>query len=119
MIIVLRKDIYIRPHKHLGRTESFHIIEGSADIIIFDDEGAVKEIVRMGDFQSGKTAYYRMNRPYFHSLIINSDYLAFHEITSGPFKKSGTIMAEWSPKEESADAANFLDKLRKSLKSSR
>ena len=39
MLIVLAADCYIRPHKHFGKSESLHLIEGSASAVFFDDAG--------------------------------------------------------------------------------
>ena len=39
MLIVHEKGIYVRPHKHVGKSESFHVIEGDVDIVLFDDAG--------------------------------------------------------------------------------
>ncbi|MBU1910629.1 MAG: WbuC family cupin fold metalloprotein, partial [Verrucomicrobia bacterium] len=36
MLIVHAQMTYIRPHKHLTRIESFHVIEGEADVVMFD-----------------------------------------------------------------------------------
>lgn len=36
MLIVMAKGSYIRPHKHKNKSESFHIIEGLLDVIVFD-----------------------------------------------------------------------------------
>ena len=41
MLIVIYNDSYIRPHKHQNKIESFHIIEGCADVVVFDDEGKI------------------------------------------------------------------------------
>ena len=37
MIIALCEDVLFRPHRHHGKTESFHIIEGALDLVIFDE----------------------------------------------------------------------------------
>jgi cupin fold WbuC family metalloprotein len=105
MIIMIQKNSYIRPHRHHGKTESFHIIEGSADIVIFDDDGGIKEVVNMGDYKSGGMFYYRLNAPLFHTLIIKSDYLIFHETTNGPFKKGDSENAVWAPDDNDPKAA--------------
>ena len=39
MFIVHGKDAYVRPHRHLNKTESFFLLEGQADAVFFDDEG--------------------------------------------------------------------------------
>src|SRR6478609_9998623 len=36
MLIVHHRQAYVRPHKHLGKPVSFHLIEGSARVVIFD-----------------------------------------------------------------------------------
>lgn len=36
MLIVHTRNTYIRPHKHLSKAESFHVIEGLVDVIIFN-----------------------------------------------------------------------------------
>ncbi len=100
MIIVLMKDTYIRPHKHLNKSESFHIIEGYADVIIFDDAGNIIEVVQMGDYISGNKFYYRISHPYYHTPLIISDYLVFHETTNGPFRKADAVFAPWAPDED-------------------
>ncbi|KKL22706.1 hypothetical protein LCGC14_2432770, partial [marine sediment metagenome] len=43
MIIVHRKGAYVRPHRHDGQTESFHVLEGRMLVVIFDDEGNVTD----------------------------------------------------------------------------
>ena len=83
MIIVFHRGAVIRPHRHRGKTESYHIIFGELDIVRFDDEGLPTRIVSMGKLASGKTLVYRQNRPIWHSVIIRSEYAAIHEVTNG------------------------------------
>ena len=97
MLIVHERGVYVRPHKHPGKTESAHIIEGLVDVVVFDDAGQITSVIRMGDYTSGKTFYYRMATPVFHTLIIRSDVLVFHETTNGPFDRRDTIFAPWAP----------------------
>ena len=115
MLIVHQNDVYVRPHKHIGKSESFHIIEGEVDIIIFNDEGDIIDVVLMGERNvSGRCFFYRMCAEYYHSLIIRSDLLVFHETTRGPFVKEQTIYASWSPVgydlEENEQYMQSLDK---------
>ena len=99
MLIVHDKSCYVRPHKHPGKSESTHVIEGLVDVVLFDDDGKIERVIRMGDYASGKTFYYRMATPIFHTLIIRSEILVFHEITNGPFDRDATIFASWSPED--------------------
>src|SRR5438309_9931257 len=50
MLIVLDRGTYIRPHKHGDKSESFHIIEGELDVVLFHDSGAIREVIRMGPY---------------------------------------------------------------------
>ena len=103
MVIVHEKSCYIRPHKHINKTESFHIIEGSVDIILFDEDGQINEIIPMGDYASGRKFFYRLPPSRYHTLMIKSDVLVFHEITNGPFKPEDTVWASWAPLEKDED----------------
>ena len=112
MFIVHTKETYVKPHKHLNKAESLHVIEGLVDIIIFDDEGAIIDVFQMGDYLSGKKFYQRISDSYYHSMIIRSEFLVFHEVTSGPFRRSDTVFPNWAPEEEDTNATkNFMNQL--------
>ena|SRR3989338_2076592 len=116
MIIVLKKEGYIRPHKHLKKSESFHIIKGMLDVVIFKDEGEILEVIHMGDYHSGKSFYYRLSGPYFHTLILRTEYVVLHETTSGPFCKDETMYATWAPDTENKILINnFILSLEKRI----
>lgn len=94
MLIVHSKDNYIRPHKHLYKSESLHVIEGKADMVLFDENGSITDVIAMGVYPA--MFYYRLASSYYHTLIIHSDFFVFHETTKGPFHKPDTIYAPWS-----------------------
>ncbi|MFC1570453.1 WbuC family cupin fold metalloprotein [Candidatus Omnitrophota bacterium] len=95
MLIVLVKGAEFPAHKHLGKSESFHIIEGEVKVIIYDESGKVKEEIEMGDYSSGKKFYYRLSGEEFHTVVPGSDVVVFHEITNGPFKDGDTVFSSW------------------------
>ncbi len=100
MIIAIRPDSYIRPHKHPGKSEAFHVVYGEVDIVVFKDDGSILEIVPLAASGAGKAFYYRMSKPYFHTLLIRSDILVVHEITNGPFVKDGSVFGTFAPGED-------------------
>jgi cupin fold WbuC family metalloprotein len=104
MLIIHERGAYVRPHKHLGKTESTHIIEGQVDVVIFDDVGNIVNVIHMGDYTSGMKFYYRMAIPLFHTLIIRTGVLVFHETTNGPFNRSNTIFAPWAPEDDDRES---------------
>jgi cupin fold WbuC family metalloprotein len=105
MLIVISARSYIRPHKHLRKSESFHIVEGSVDVVMLDDAGEVIEVIELGDASTGRDFYYRLSDSVFHTLVIHGDFLVVHEVTDGPFVKEETVLAPFAPGEEQRDAA--------------
>lgn len=103
MLIFHPRGTYVRPHQHPGKSESFHVIEGEADVVLFNDQGEVTAIVEMGSYGSGKNFYYRLNRSSYHTLIIYTDHFIFHETTNGPFRREDTLFAPWAPQEKNAE----------------
>lgn len=116
MLIVHARDCYVRPHKHTTKSESFHIIDGVVDIVLFDETAKIIEVVPMGDYSTGRKFFYRLADPYYHTLVIHSDYVVFHEVTNGPFDRADTIFAPWAPLETDAAAVrSFTEELAKSV----
>ena len=99
MIICLARSTYVRPHRHEGKSESFHIIEGELDVVLFHDDGAVREVIRMGPYQSGQVFFYRLMEPCFHTVLVNTPHVLLHETTNGPFDPEDTEYATWAPPE--------------------
>ncbi len=113
MLIVLSSASYIRPHKHSGKSESFHIIVGELDVVIFDDQGGIEDVVQMGCYASGRNFFYRLADPRFHSVLVRTATVIFHETTNGPFKREDTQFANWSPAEAELDAvADYVRQLK-------
>lgn len=116
MLIVVDRESYIRPHRHPGKTESQHVIEGAADLVIFDVDGSVADVVPIGDYASDRVFYYRFNAPVFHSLRVRSEKLTVHETTNGPFNPSDTEFAPWAPEpEETVACRRYIEALDREL----
>lgn len=114
MLIALRRGFYFQPHKHHGKSESFHIVEGEMDVYVFDDSGKVTDVIEMGDFKSGKAFCYRLSVPRFHTVLPKSEMVVFHEITDGPFIREKTTFAPWAPDSSDAVAGErFVSGLKK------
>ena len=105
MLIVHHRDAYVRPHKHLGKPESFYVIEGTALVVIFEDDGRLRDVLDMAPFGHGRTCYYRMPDEVNHTILITSEWLVFHETTAGPFQPAMTTFPAWAPDGHDLDAA--------------
>ncbi len=97
MVVVHTRETYVRPHMHLGRGESFHVIEGVADAVGFDEDGRVTWALRLGVAGSGLPFFHRAGEPGFHTVLVRSAWFVFHETTRGPFRPEGSVFAPWAP----------------------
>jgi len=97
MLILHHREVYVRPHRHIAKSESFHVIEGDALAVMFSEDGTIDNVIAMGPYESGKPFYYRMPERVYHSLVITSEWLVFHETTSGPFAPEHTEFPAWAP----------------------
>jgi cupin fold WbuC family metalloprotein len=98
MLIMHKTGAYVRPHKHTAKTESFILLKGKLKVIVFNNKGDIFKIIDMGPIGSSKTFYYKMQKSYFHSFIIEKESF-FFEITKGPFRVNETIFPKWAPLE--------------------
>ena len=112
MFIVHTKDCYVRPHKHLGKAESMTILEGEVDVVLFDEDGTLRKTISMAAQNSGKAFYQRLSDPIYHTLIIRTDFLVFHEITEGPFVRGDTVFPKWAPAEQGEDSMRFIERIK-------
>ena len=99
MMIALCNDTYVRPHKHIKKPETFHVVKGRMKIVIFEDYGRVKDVIKLGNYLSKTGFFYRLDGDEYHTVIPLSEFVVFHESTTGPFRRENTLYAEWSPEE--------------------
>lgn len=112
MIIVINRGSYVRPHRHRNKCESFHLIDGAADIVIFEDDGSIKKIV---PFTKAACFYYRLDDAYFHTIVVRSEIIVFHEVTNGPFVANETEYADFSPIDGEEMTSNYCGDLDKKI----
>lgn len=103
MILCVYRDSYVRPHRHNGKSESFHLIEGDLSVLLFDDQGNIFRRVELGASGGNKNLLYRLSVNAWHTILPRTDFVIFHEVTNGPFVRSETEYAKWSPHESEID----------------
>ncbi len=97
MIIALAQDCIFPPHRHPSKTESYHMIDGRAVLILFREDGtAVRALLLTPPGQKGIFCF-RLGTPAFHALLQLDDVAVFHEVTNGPFRKGEAVLAPWAP----------------------
>jgi cupin fold WbuC family metalloprotein len=112
MIIAIRANSYIRPHRHHNKVESFHLVEGCVDVVIFSDDGEVVDVITLGEEHN---FYYRLDKPHYHTLIIRTPILVIHEITNGPFDINASDFAIFSPEEGSIESEDYMRALKQQV----
>jgi cupin fold WbuC family metalloprotein len=112
MLIVLARRTYIRPHKHIGKSESFHMIEGMLDLVLFETNGEIREVIELGAPGSHRKFFYRLSAAEYHGLLLRTDPVVFHETTNGPFRQGDAILAPWAPEDSDSNrAAEYMSEL--------
>lgn len=112
MLIAITPDSYIRPHRHRDKSESFHIVEGAVDVIVFDEAGGVSKIVALGAPNSERDFFYRLEPGVFHTLVIRTPILVVHEVTNGPFSPDQTEFATWAPADDQvSEAKDYMQRI--------
>src|SRR5580698_1611995 len=102
MIIAFRKDSLNMPHRHVGKSESMHVMRGRVDIVFFDDVGKQSRRVRLSANEgwNPNPSVFRMAAPLWHTVIPVDDVVVVHETTNGPFIPGKNIeIPPWAPQE--------------------
>jgi len=113
MIIAFRKDSLNMPHRHVGKSESMHVIRGRVDVVIFDDKGNETQRIRLyGDRRNVLApSIFRMAAPIWHTVIPVDDKVVVHEVTNGPFLPGQNMeIPPWAPQE--SELAAWVEGLR-------
>ncbi len=82
MILLERVGTYFPPHRHLTKTETIHIIEGTLEVSLYDNMGRVTVQQQL---TPGGIIVWRVGAGQWHYNRPVSDYVIFHESKCGPF----------------------------------
>jgi cupin fold WbuC family metalloprotein len=104
MLIACQRDTYVAPHLHQSKSESFLVLEGEADMLIFEDDGRLTARIPMGSIEAGRPFFYRVPAGQYHSLDIRSDALVFAECSLGPFRCDDMERVLWAPPPQERNA---------------
>lgn len=116
MVILEGRDKYYRPHRHLTKGESCHIIEGELAFFVFKDDGSVAQQFRISD---GENLICRADVNQWHVVIPITEYIIYHEAKPGPFLgNDDSIYPDWAPDGSDVQSAfkymqELLDSIRK------
>lgn len=96
MVIVLTDKCQFPPHRHPHKEESIFIMDGELDVTLFNDEGTVREVIRL---RRDEVLAYRLCEPIFHTVCARSPTVTYLETTSGPWSPEDTEYPPWLVRE--------------------
>ncbi|MDR0795488.1 MAG: WbuC family cupin fold metalloprotein [Tannerella sp.] len=99
MLNALDPGTYLCPHRHLTppKTESYVVLRGELDALIFDDNGNLIQKITLNP----ETGNYGIDIPagVWHSMIVKQPGTVIYEVKEGPFTPiAHEDFAPWAPK---------------------
>jgi len=108
---ILLEGTYIRPHRHSDppKAESFLVLEGVAEVILFDDTGAVTKRYTLGA-GSDEGHVWGVDLPpgVWHTILPRTSRVVCFEVKPGPWSPAtDKEFATWAPAENDPAAAAY------------
>lgn len=112
LFIATEPDTYMRPHRHpeAHKWEFFVVLEGAIDLLIFDEDGTLRERVEMSP---DRTRAVEVPPNVWHAYVCQKSGTVALEIKEGAYIPTPEQdFAPWSPAEKSVGAAAFREWMR-------
>lgn len=122
---VFLQGSYVTPHRHLDppKAESFIVLEGCMAAWVFNDDGKVRDtyLLAPGLVPDSVPEAFRKLSPctgvdvppgVWHTVAALTPHAVCFEVKPGPWQPAtDKEFAPWAPREDSADAADYLARL--------
>lgn len=110
-VVVCMGDSYVRPHRHMTKSELCTVVRGRFEVVVFDPAGTVMERSVIGE-GTGNVAF-ELPQATWHTLLPVTDVAAFVEVKEGPYDPTvAAEFASWAPEEGNPAMAAFQKWLR-------
>src|SRR5579875_127342 len=112
---VLLRGTYIRPHRHLfpPKAETFLVLEGEAEVIVFDGNGSIEARHYLGP-ESAEGPVWGIDIPpgIWHTVLARTGRAVCFEVKPGPSEPaSDKEFAAWAPAEGDPAVEEYLREL--------
>lgn len=108
---VLLRGTYIRPHRHSAppKSETFLVLEGVAEAILFDDRGLITARYSLGaETPEGRLWGIDLPPGVWHTVLPRTERAVCFEVKPGPWEPAtDKEFARWAPEEDSPHAAEY------------
>ncbi|MHB8772426.1 MAG: WbuC family cupin fold metalloprotein [Syntrophales bacterium] len=114
LLNAMEPDSYIQPHRHLSiaKDESLVVLRGKVGLIIFADDGSIKETALLEP--TGSVMMANIPHGTYHALVSLDGPSVFFEAKAGPFiPVRREEKAPWAPQEGDAPATEYLQSLQR------
>jgi cupin fold WbuC family metalloprotein len=112
---VLLRGTYIQPHRHIDppKAETFLVLEGEAEVLIFSDDGEVTARHVLGRHSDEGTLWGVDLMPgVWHTVVPLTPRVVCFEVKPGPWDPaSDKDFAPWAPREGDAGVTAYLASL--------
>ncbi|MEI6572494.1 MAG: WbuC family cupin fold metalloprotein [Alphaproteobacteria bacterium] len=99
MLICIRSNSYVVPHRQNGKLKSYIILKGSLNLYFFDNDGNVSRIITL----DRKSKIVRYDASIWHTIMTyNCKLCLYIETIDGPYIRKDTEWANWAPTDEDA-----------------
>jgi cupin fold WbuC family metalloprotein len=105
-VVVFQRDSYVRPHRHMTKSELCTVIRGRFEVVTFDSEGTVTERTVIGE--GTPNLAFELPIATWHTLLPLTDGATFVEVKEGPYDPATAAeFAAWAPEEGGKSTAAF------------
>nr|WP_298728407.1 WbuC family cupin fold metalloprotein [uncultured Steroidobacter sp.] len=102
-VVVAHSDSYIRPHRHLTKSELCTVVRGQFEVVVFDAEGTITQRSVVGE--GTPNLAFELPQATWHTLLVLTDGASFVEVKEGPYDPATAAeFASWAPEEGRATA---------------
>ncbi|WP_116812956.1 WbuC family cupin fold metalloprotein [Steroidobacter cummioxidans] len=102
-VVVAQSDTYIRPHRHLTKSELCTVVRGQFEVVVFDTDGTITHRSVVGE--GTPNLAFELPQATWHTLLALTDGAAFVEVKEGPYDPATAAeFAGWAPEEGRATA---------------
>ncbi len=99
MLIGMCRDTYFRAHRHVRRRETLIMMQGDADLLVFDAAARLLARTHLSAAGRGGTSVVEIPPGTWHTLWVRSARALVFEVKPGPHEPDETQAAAWAPAE--------------------
>jgi cupin fold WbuC family metalloprotein len=116
MLNAMQPGTYLQPHRHdePPKEEVFLVLRGAIDLVVFDDEGAISDVVALSAESDAFGVDLAAGR--YHSFLVREPDTILYEVKLGPFTPaSAKSFASWAPEENTAGVSAYVEALESAI----